>query len=180
MNIFPETLDPDETKPYEFDWAGQIESGDSLASQVITLVSDGGGATVPSESIVGTESRIFLTGGTSGQQIVFTVRVITTNGLVLEEAFGVNVLATTDTAAVESDVDRITRELKEIRAYRHEIATGEAVIRMSRNGRSMMAQRLSIDEYNKLIRELESDLSKAKQLADGKPARRPMKLRYHR
>lgn len=178
--VYPKTLDPDETRPFTFDWAGVLSSNDTIASQVVSLVDDADGAQSPSDSATGTVSRVFLTGGTSGKQIVYTVRITTVAGEVHEEAFIVTVRNSTDDVVAESNVSRITRELEEIRAYRHEVATGQAIVRMSRNGRAATSERMRMTDFDHIIQTLERELKQAQREAQGKPARRPIKLRYHR
>lgn len=75
---------PDEVLDYEFDWSGDLEDGETIATRVVTVT----GATKDSDEIDGESLRVWLSGGTAGSIITIAVRITTSAGRTLRE-FGV-------------------------------------------------------------------------------------------
>jgi hypothetical protein len=73
---------------------------------------------------------------------------------------------------VETEVERITRELSEARAARAALMNGETVQEMWRDGRRIIKKLPSLSEINATILTLERELADATSVAAGRPKRR--------
>lgn len=164
MQVYSETLDPSETKDFSFDWSAQLSAGETVTAQVVTFI-DAAGTTSPSNSVATPFSRIWLTGGTVGQRVIYTIRATTSGGKTLEEAFGIDIVDTVLGPVAESDIARLTREIAAVKAQRINLATGSAVIQVWRDGRRVEYKIGTVEELNALIRVLEGELSAAQAAA---------------
>lgn len=165
MKVYDETKDPSETKDYVYDWSAQLSSGETIDSRTVTLV-DAAGASNTSSSISGALTRVWLAGGTHGLRCLFTVQIVTSGGRTLEESFGVDIVDSVIGPASETEIERLTREIAEIKAQRVNVALGNAVIDIWRDGRRLRKHISSIAELDALVRTLEAELSAA-QVAAG-------------
>lgn len=164
MQVYAETLDPSETKEFAFDWSPQLSAGETVTAQVVTFIT-AAGTTNPANSLVSPVSKVWLSGGTHGQRAIYTVRVTTSGGKTLEEAFGVDVVDSVLGPIAETDVDRLTREIAECKAQRIKVATGGGVVMLWRDGRRVTYQIADIEQLNALIRVLEGELATAQAVA---------------
>jgi hypothetical protein len=90
-----------------------------------------------------------------------------------------HVVGTTDVpAASETEIERLTREISELKTQRINVASGNAVIDVWREGRRIRKHVSTIDELNSLIRLLEGELVSAQVAAGVTPTtrRRPIAL----
>lgn len=165
MQVFEETLDPSETKDFAFDWSPQLGDGETVLSQTVTFI-DAAGTTSPSNSLASPISRVWLTGGTHGLGAIFTIRAVTSGGRTLEQALAVNVVDSVLGAPAETEIERLTREIAECKAQRVNVALGNAVVEIWRDGRRIKKLISTINELNSLIRVLEGELVSA-QVAAG-------------
>lgn len=179
MRVYDEAKDPNETKDYTFDWSPLLASGETVDSHVVAFVEAAGTAS-PSQSLASNISRVWLAGGTHGEQAIYTITATTNGGRILEEAFGVNVVDSVLGPVAETDIERLTREIGELKAQRVNIATGNAIIDIWRDGRRLRKKAGSLAEINDLIRQLESELVAAQIAAGITPTnrRRPIALAY--
>lgn len=171
MHLYKETKDPSETKDYAFDWGPKLAEGETISAIAVALV-DAAGCGNPSNSEASGVTRVLLSSGSHGQRCVYTVRVTTSGGRTLEEAFGVDVVDTVLGAPVETEVDRLTRQIAEAKAQRHKVAKGEAVVEVGRDGRRMVRKFASMGELEAYIRALESELAAMQIEAGETPTRR--------
>lgn len=165
MQVFEETLDPSETKDFAFDWSPQLGDGETVSSQTVTMI-DAAGTTNPSNSLASPVSRVWLAGGTVGLRAIFTIRAVTSGGRTLEAALAVDIVDSVLGVTAETEIDRLIREISELKAQRINVASGNAVIDVWREGRRIRKRVSTIDELNSLIRVLEGELVSA-QVAAG-------------
>jgi hypothetical protein len=178
MQVYTETLDPSETKDWAYDWSDFLGSGETITAVTASLVQAGGASQSSAASNSDLVTRVWLTGGTHGQRVIFTVAITTNGGRTLEESFGVDVIDTSIGPAAETDVERITRELAAARALRITIASGNAVTELWRDGRRITKKMPSLRELTEHIRVLESELVSASATAAGTARRRPISLAW--
>lgn len=73
---------------YGVRWARYLAEGDSLATSTWSIA---GTATLSAPAIAGTDTRVWLTGGTAGETLVLTNRITTALGRTDERSFSVPV-----------------------------------------------------------------------------------------
>ncbi len=164
MLTFDIALDPNEIKDYAFDWSSAFEPGEAIASQVVTFIAEAG-TTNPQNTNSSAVSRVFLTGGNTGERAIFTIRITTSAGRVLEEAFAVKILESTYETPAETEADRLTREIAEAKAQRAKVGRGDSVEEVWRDGRRIVRQLPTLNELQMLIRQLEGELYAAQAAA---------------
>jgi hypothetical protein len=78
---------------------------------------------------------------------------------------------TRTTAQVQADLDA---------AYsaRSSIIAGERVTEVSRDGRRLTFERMTLEQANELIDTLERELASAEAISSGRPRRRPISVMY--
>lgn len=177
MEKYADSLDPSEVKDFSADWSGQIGEGDMItAIDAVTFI-NAAGTTQPSPaSFTGNITRVWLTGGNHGETAVFLVRITTVGQRTLERSFSVVVVDNAITISAETDVERITREITEIKAQRHKVMTGDGVIEVQRDGRRVKKFVASLREFEQMIATLDRELAEATAIAAGSPRRRPVRL----
>ena len=172
MEIYGKAKDPNELKDYEFDWSAQLKTGETVASQVVSFV-DAAGTTNPTNSLVTPFSRVWLSGGVSGQRAVFTIQATTSGGRTLEEAFGVNIL---DSTIDPTDLEALQADLVAVEAAIRRFMAGEVVKDVSRDGRRIVQDnptyRNLLDHRDHLKREIEA----ASAALNGRSRRTPVAL----
>lgn len=92
--------DPDEVKDYVFEWNGAspgpaLSTGDSVSS--FTVAVESGITLDSSEEFEDDAVRVWLSGGTAGNDYTVTCRVVTAQGRTLEASILVKVRNTADT-----------------------------------------------------------------------------------
>lgn len=160
MQIYPETKDPSETKDYSFDFTPRLASGETIVSYIITFI-DAAGTTSPSDSQSSGIVSVWLSGGTHLSRAIYLIRVTTNGGRILEESFAVDIVDTVLGAAAETDVERLTREIMELKEQRQNVALGNAVIDVWRDGRRVRKHISTMAELNELMWILQADLAAA-------------------
>lgn len=73
---------------YGVRWARYLAEGDSLATSTWSIA---GTATLSAPAISGTDTRVWITGGTAGENLVLTNRITTVLGRTDERSFSVPV-----------------------------------------------------------------------------------------
>lgn len=68
--------DPDDVEDFTWDWSDRLASGETISTRVVTAT----GGTVDSSSISGSTVIGRLSGGTAGQFINATCRIVTSTG----------------------------------------------------------------------------------------------------
>lgn len=171
MEVFSEAHDPSETKDFAFDWSPKLGDGETVVSQFVTFI-DAAGTTNPSNSLASPISRVWISGGMHGQRAIFTISVTTSGGRTLEVALGVNVIDSVLGPAAESEIDRLTRQIAEAEAQRHNVALGNAVVEIWRDGRRITKKIATMAELETYIRDLRAELTSAQISAGIAPTRR--------
>jgi hypothetical protein len=162
MNIYENSLDPDEVRDFVHLWTDRLDQGETItAIDNITFI-DAAGTTQPSvATATQTSTRIWLTGGNPGTRAIFTIRVTTSKAKVLEEAFAVDIQSRDFQPAPETEVERLTREISEAKAQRALVAQGKAVIDAWKDGRRIRRLVPTLAELEDHIRQLEGELYQA-------------------
>lgn len=177
MQIYDEPLDPSEIKGYTADWTDHLGEGETIVSvSNVTFVVAAGTSQPNAASFAGAITTVWLTGGNHGETAVFTVRITTSAGSTLERAFSVEISDNAVIPAAETDAERITREITEVKAQRHKVMTGSGVIEIQRDGRRVKKFIASLKEFDQMIMALERELAEANAIAAGCPRRRPIRL----
>lgn len=177
MELFPETLDPSESKEYTFDWTPKLGDGETIVSHVVTFI-DTAGTSAPSNGVVSPFSKVRLAGGTHGGRVTFSIVATTSAGNVLDVALAVDVIDNAVGQPVESDVQRLTRLLAEAEAQRHNVALGTAVIDIWRDGRRIRKHITNLAELNSYMNQLRRELASATAVEGGSARRRAIGVRW--
>lgn len=175
MPISLGSLDPNEVTDFSYNWSGQLAEGEALASIADVSFVEAAGTNQPNAASVASNlTRVWLTGGTAGSRAIFTVRVTTDSSppRTLEEAFSVDIVETTYEAPVETEVQRLTREIAEAKAQRALVAQGKGVIDAWRDGRRIRRMMPTLADLERHIRQLESELYAAQVAAGETPTSR--------
>lgn len=176
MQTYSETKDPSETKDYSFDWNPQLADGETISSQTVTLV-DAAGATSPSDSHASGISRVWLAGGNHGGATIYTVRIVTSGGRTLEEAFSVLIVDSV-IGGIPTALDDLRADLVAVNAAIRKIVAGEMVKEVWRDGRRIVRENPSYDMLMRHKAELERKIEEEGNLADTGKRRRPIRLLY--
>ncbi len=84
MKTWDRTKDPDEIVDYDLSWVDQMtDDTDTITSSTWTVPT---GITKNSDSMTTTRTKIWLSGGTTGEAYVFVNRVVTTGGRTLDQS----------------------------------------------------------------------------------------------
>lgn len=177
MEIYRETLDPSETKDYAWDWSSALADGETVTSQTVTFI-NAAGTTNPSNSLASPISKVWLSGGTPGQRVIYSIIAVTSAGRTLDAGLAVDVVDNAAVSASATDSERITEELTAARALRAKIVSGEAILELWRDGRRVRKQMPTLSELNDHIMRLERDLAQANAVAAGGSRRRAIGLAY--
>jgi hypothetical protein len=90
------TIDPNETRDRSFDWAPQLAVGETIASQVVTIVDRDGvtatNATVGATTRVGAVVTVRLSAA-SGTEVFVLCRVTTSTGQILDDTWYLRVVS---------------------------------------------------------------------------------------
>lgn len=65
---------------YDLDWSGRLGAGDSIVTSNWVVIGNPSSITINSQSFQGSLSKVFLSGGTSGQTYTFQNTITTTLG----------------------------------------------------------------------------------------------------
>ena len=83
MDSWP-SKDPDEVLDYLFDWTARLVSGETISTSTMLLAS--GTVTLGTNTIVGTTTKIWLSGGVAGGVAVVTNRIVTSASRTYEKS----------------------------------------------------------------------------------------------
>ena len=179
MFTYTETLDPNEVRSFAQAWGDELAEGEAIsAAPTVTFIEEAGTTQPTAATHASQTTLVWLTAGNVGGTAIFTVRVTTSLGRILERSYAVRILETTFVAPAETEVERLTREIAEAKAQRAKVGRGDAVEEVWRDGRRIVRQLPSLPQLDALIRQLESELYAA-QLAAGmdvRPRRRAIEL----
>lgn len=88
VNGLTYTKDPDAVLDYPFYWSDWLETGDTIASYVITVAS---GLTLDSDTNTTTAVVVWLSGGTAGTTYTVACRITTADGRTDERTINISV-----------------------------------------------------------------------------------------
>jgi len=171
---FDETKDPNEIKDYTYDWSEQIGEGETIASQIVSLVASGGAA-IEADSVASPISRVFFSGGTDGQMIVFTIRAQTSGNRTLEEGFAINIV---DSVRMPTDAENLRADLAVVDASMRKLMAGEFVKEVSRDGRRIVRENPSFAQLTAHREWLVAAIGAAEAAETGLRRRRAITLAY--
>lgn len=167
MLTYEETLDPSEVRSFTGPWGDELADGESItAIEAVTFIDAAGTNQPTAASFASQTTLVWLTSGNIGATAIYTVRVTTSLARTLEKAFAVHIRETTFVAPVETEVERLTREIAEAKSQRALVAIGQAVIDVWRDGRRIRKMIPTLSDLEAHIRQLEGELYTA-QLASG-------------
>jgi hypothetical protein len=172
FHAYADVKDPASTRPYTFDWAPQLGDGVTLESVNAVMVSAAGCSFVGTASF----SRVYVSGGTPGQECVFEMTVATSDGP--EEivwAFGIKIA---DAAVKPTEVDELRADLALIKQVIRNHVAGTSIKEAWRDGRRIIRESVSIKDLLALRDQYERDIEQAERVAAGKPARRAIPIRW--
>lgn len=172
MKIYGKAKDPNELKDYEFDWSAQLKTGETVVSQVVSFV-DAAGTANPTNSLVTPFSRVWLSGGVSGQRAVFTIQATTSGGRTLEQAFGVNIL---DSVIVPTDLETLQADLVAVDAAIRRFMAGETIKEVWRDGRRIVRDNPTYRDLLNHRDHLKREIEAASSALNGRSRRTPVAL----
>lgn len=170
MEAYSYPKDIRETDSFPFDWSDRLGSGETISAMSVTMVQAAGLTTVTT-SFTTTVTRVFFSAGTAGLTAVWLVTVTTNGSRTLDQDFSVEVVDKAIVEAAETDIARLTRQIAEAKAQRQNIALGEAVVEVMRDGRRVVRKLATMAELENYIRVLESELAAAQVDAGVTPTR---------
>ncbi len=90
------TIDPNETRDFTFNWAPQLATGETIATEVTSIVDRLGvtatNATIAAHTNTDTTVTVRLTGAT-GSEVYVLCRVTTSTGQILDDTWRLRVTA---------------------------------------------------------------------------------------
>ena len=179
-----ETLNPSETKDFTYDWSPRLGDGETVASQVVTFIQTGG-TTNPSNSLASPVSRVWLSGGTHGQRVIFTILATTSGGRTLDAALAVDVVDNAIGPALDAPLEGMDiLSLKQARADVWNAilaaARGERIKEVWRDGRRVVKDNMSVADLKSTLAMLDLMLAEAEHAAGltSTPRRTAIGVRY--
>lgn len=86
---FPFPKDPDEVLDYQINWASKLPEGDTIVTSQYSVIDDGdpdgNGVTIDSQSIDGSLSIVWLSGGLNGSTATIRCRITTDGGRQMDQ-----------------------------------------------------------------------------------------------
>lgn len=176
MEIYRETLDPSETKDYAWDWSDALASGESITSQVVTFI-NAAGTTNPSNSVVSNLSRVWLSGGTHGGRVIFTIVATTNHGRDLDVALAVDVVDNAIGPEPQTPLERLQTHREKLLDAKDE-AVGGAVVEVwnGRYGNKMKYQAMSYEQICTALERVEREIAGEQAVLAGRGRRAPVSL----
>lgn len=83
IKAWEEPKDPDELLDYDLDWSGRLDDGDSITDSEWTVPD---GLTAGPTSMSQTATKIWLSGGTLGENYTLLNRITTAEGRILDQS----------------------------------------------------------------------------------------------
>lgn len=176
MEIYRETLDPSETKDYAWDWSDALASGESITSQVVTFI-NAAGTTNPSNSVASNLSRVWLSGGTHGGRVIFTIVATTNHGRDLDVALAVDVVDNAIGPEPQTPLERLQTHREKLLDAKDE-AVGGAVVEVwnGRYGNKMKYQAMSYEQICTALERVEREIAGEQAVLAGRGRRAPVSL----
>lgn len=180
MHTYEQTLDPSEVRSFTGYWGDELADGEAITGIAAVTFIDAAGTNQPTAASYASQTTlVWLTAGNVGATAIFTVRVTTSQSRTLEKAFAVQIRETTFVAPVETEVERLTREIAEAKSQRALVATGQAVVDVWRDGRRIRKMIPTMAQLDAYIRQLESELHAAQVEAGITPTSRRRAIELH-
>lgn len=176
MELYPDSLDPSETKDYVWDWSDRLQAGETVQSHVVSFI-DAAGTTSASNSLAGNVSRVWLTGGTVGSRAIWTIRATTSGGRTFEVAFAVDIVDTVLGSEPQTSLERLQAHREKLLDAKDE-AVGGAVVEVwnGRYGNKMKYQAMSYEQICTALERVERDIAGEQAALAGRGRRAPVSL----
>ena len=87
--------DPNEVLDYQLDWSDRLDEGETITAS--TFIVESGTITINSTALVGALTTIWLAGGAHGATVVFTNRIVTSQGRTYDQSVRLRIKSTTGT-----------------------------------------------------------------------------------
>lgn len=81
--------DPNEVLDYEVRWADRLESGETITTSTFTVAE--GDVVKDSQTISGTTTKVWLSGGTNGTPCVVLNRIVTSAGRTYDQSVRIRI-----------------------------------------------------------------------------------------
>lgn len=176
MEIYRETLDPSETKDYAWDWSDALSAGESVTSQVVTFI-DAAGTASSGNSVVSNLSRVWLSGGTHGGRVVYTIVVKTNQGRDLDVALAVDVVDNAIGPEPQTALERLQAHREKLLDAKDEAVGGTVVeVWNGRYGNKMKYQAMSYEQICTSLERVEREIAGEQAILAGRGRRAPVSL----
>jgi len=176
LDIYAEAKDPSEVKDYTWDWSPALETSETVSSHTVTMISAAGATLSPAASLASNVSRVWLSGGTHGERVIYTIQAITSLGRTLETACGVEIVDTVLGAVAPTDLENLKADLAAVRAAKIELATGKMVTEIWRDGRRIVKGKASMSDLLALESNLLGLIRDAEATESNVPKRRAIPI----
>lgn len=176
MELYPDSLDPSETKDYVWDWSDRLQAGETVQSHVVSFI-DAAGTTSASNSLAGNVSRVWLTGGTVGSRAIWTIRATTTGGRTFEVALAVDIVDTVLGPEPQTALERLQAHREKLLDAKDEAVGGTVVeVWNGRYGNKMKYQAMSYEQICTALERVERDIAGEQAVLAGRGRRAPVSL----
>lgn len=176
MEIYRETLDPSETKDYAWDWSDALSAGESVTSQVVTFI-DAAGTASSGNSLASPISKVWLSGGTPGQRVIWTIRATTTGGRTFEVALAVDIVDTMLGPEPQTALERLQAHREKLLDAKDEAVGGTVVeVWNGRYGNKMKYQAMSYEQICTALERVEREIAGEQAILAGRGRRAPVSL----
>lgn len=176
MEIYRETLDPSETKDYAWDWSSALADGETVASQVVTFINSAG-TTNPLNSLASPISKVWLSGGTHGQRVIYSIVVKTNQGRDLDVALAVDVVDNAIGPEPQTALERLQAHREKLLDAKDEAVGGTVVeVWNGRYGNKMKYQAMSYEQICTALERVEREIAGEQAILAGRGRRAPVSL----
>lgn len=152
MFIWEDPKAPAELKAYSFDWSTDLDEGDTIASCSAEFVDgfNGGGMVIEDDTdVVGTLTKVWVSGGTASNTARIRGTAVTTGGATLTE-IGLLVVAEESDPA-NATLLQLQADLASLKAARLSALTGTAIKEVWREGRRIVYNVASVADLDRAI-----------------------------
>lgn len=176
MELYSEALDPSETKDYAWDWSDKLAVDEQVTAHTITFV-DAAGTTSPLDSVAENVSRVWLTGGTAGKRVIWTIVATTNQGRTFEAALAVDIVDTVLGPIPATTLERLEAHREKLLDAKDEAVTGTPVeVWNGRYGNKMKYQTMTYDQICTALERVEREIGAEQARLAGRPRRAPVSL----
>lgn len=178
MELYSETLDPGETKDFAWDWTPKLAAGENVTSHNVAWI-DRAGTTSSSNSVAANISRVWLSGGTSGKRVIWTITAQTDQNRIFEVALAVDIVDSAYTGPEPTELERLTALKTALQAALLKAAGGTVIeVWNGRYGNKMKYQAMKYSEISAELMRVEQQIEGETNLAAGLKRRRGIGLAW--